>query len=72
MTSILINALSALNGGGITYLYNIIKSKPLDYFLVYVLVSPENKKNFLNLERRDIIIIESEFAGKSVFHRFFF
>jgi glycosyltransferase involved in cell wall biosynthesis len=69
VTRVLINAFSALQGGGQTYILNLIRGtdqgRQIHFFLT---VTPQNRPVFEGLP--NTTLITSAFAGKSLIHRF--
>ncbi len=69
MKTIVINALSALDGGGQTYLINFLDHLPKGDFKVLLLVNSKNKKVFEGYISDRIKIHEAVWASKSIIHR---
>ncbi|OLQ87302.1 hypothetical protein BIY21_17240 [Vibrio ponticus] len=68
MKTIVINALSALRGGGQTYILNFIQHSPKNYKIV-LLVSKLNVDCFINYESDLVEIHVLKQASKSIIHR---
>ncbi len=66
---VLVNALSALQGGGQTYLLNLLKDPPSENFEIHLLVCPKNKHTFSNLS--GILLHDIGHWGNSVLKRTF-
>lgn len=69
MKLLLINALSALRGGGQTYLINFLDNLPEDDFKVLLLVNSKNKDVFERYSSDRIKLYETVWASKSIIHR---
>lgn len=69
MKLIVINALSALRGGGQTYLINLLEHLPEGRFRVKLLVAQANYGVFAPFEREKVEIEQVEWASKSILHR---
>ncbi|MGJ0428123.1 glycosyltransferase family 4 protein [Methylobacter sp.] len=69
MKTIVINALSALRGGGQTYLINLLNSLPKGDFKVLLLVNSKNKQLFSQYGSDRVEIFEAVWASKSILHR---
>jgi glycosyltransferase involved in cell wall biosynthesis len=67
---ILINALSALRGGGQTYIINLLKHLPEGNYEILLIVNSKNKALFSTYINENITIYEAQFASKSIIHRF--
>jgi glycosyltransferase involved in cell wall biosynthesis len=66
--NLVINALSALAGGGQTYLYQLLKHKDQKYPIhIRLLVNPKHKDRFPS--SLDVKIILCKWASKSIIHR---
>jgi len=68
MNIVVINAFSALAGGGVTYLKNTLKYVPSDLNIL-ILVSPKNYDIFLPNANDRIKLVNIEIVAKSIFHR---
>jgi glycosyltransferase involved in cell wall biosynthesis len=69
MKTIVINALSALRGGGQTYLINLLSYLPDGDFKVLLLVNSQNKQLFSQYGSDRIEFFEAVWASKSILHR---
>ncbi|WP_027160227.1 glycosyltransferase family 4 protein [Methylobacter luteus] len=69
MKIIVINALSALRGGGQTYLINLLSYLPEGDFKVLLLVNSQNKQLFSQYSSDRIELFEAVWASKSILHR---
>jgi glycosyltransferase involved in cell wall biosynthesis len=69
MKLIVINALSALRGGGQTYLVNLLNHLPDGDFKTLLIVNSENKAVFENYASDSIELHEVVWASKSIIHR---
>lgn len=69
MKLIVINALSALRGGGQTYLFNIIENFPKDYFKVLLIVNSKNRTVFEKYACDFIEIYEAKWASRNIIFR---
>jgi len=70
MKKIVINALSALRGGGQTYIINFLKHLPQEKYQILLVVNSKNKKLFSTYINKNITIYEAKSASKSIIHRF--
>lgn len=66
-----INALSALRGGGQTYLINLLREIGRSNQQVLLIVNKQNYEVFKDCSCKNIIIHNPESASKSIFHRVF-
>ena len=73
MSLIVINAISALRGGGQTYLINLLKHYNLsnNNAKIILITHSKNKSIFSNIESDKISIFEAQLASKNIFHRVF-
>lgn len=71
MKLIVINALSALRGGGQTYLINFLKYLPEGEYQVLLLVNSLNRMVFEAYKSDKIDLFEATWASKSILHRTF-
>lgn len=69
MKIIVINALSALRGGGQTYLINLLSYLPEGDFKVLLLVNSRNKQLFSQYGSGRVELFEAVWASKSILHR---
>ncbi|MGJ0490691.1 glycosyltransferase family 4 protein [Methylobacter sp.] len=69
MKIIVINALSALRGGGQTYLINLLSYLPEGDFKVLLLVNSQNKQLFSQYGSGRVELFEAVWASKSILHR---
>lgn len=66
---IIINALSAMRGGGQTYIINILKNINTSDLNIILIVNKYNKVNFAYLESNNINIYEAKKASKNILFR---
>lgn len=71
MKKIVINALSALRGGGQTYLINLLEHLPNGDYSIVLIVNSNNKDVFQKYTNEKVFIYEALFASKSIIHRTF-
>jgi len=69
MKLLVINALSALRGGGQTYLINFLEHLPEGDFNVLFIVNSQNVSVFEKYSSNRIKLYEAEWASKSIIHR---
>ncbi len=69
MMLIVINCLSALRGGGQTYLINLLENLPEGNFKILLLINTKNKSIFNKYASSRINIFEAVWASKSIRHR---
>jgi glycosyltransferase involved in cell wall biosynthesis len=69
MKILVINALSALRGGGQTYLINFLEHIPPGNFKILLLVNSKNKNIFTKYSSDRIKLYEAIWASKSIIHR---
>jgi len=72
MKTIFINALSALQGGGQTYLINLFKYRPKGGYKIYLLAHKRNKEIFLEFQDDDFEILEFSLASGNIIQRVLF
>lgn len=68
---IVVSALSALRGGGQTYLINLLEHLPNGDYKILLIVNSNNKNVFEKYKSEKISIYEASFASKTIFHRIF-
>ena len=68
--TIVINALSALRGGGQTYIINLLKHLPEGKYKIILIVNSKNKELFSTYINEKVSISEAKSASKSIIHRF--
>lgn len=66
---IAVSALSALRGGGQTYLINFLEYLPNGDYKILLIVNSNNKNVFEKYKSDKILIYEAFFASKSIIHR---
>ncbi|HFB64192.1 MAG TPA: glycosyltransferase family 1 protein, partial [Aeromonadales bacterium] len=64
-----INALSALRGGGQTYIVNFLKYLPDGNYKILLLVNTYNRTLFERFKSDKVELYEAKWASKSIFHR---
>ncbi len=69
MKLLVINALSALRGGGQTYLINFLKYLPEGGYRIILLVNSRNRVVFEKYKSDKIEFFEVDWASKSIIHR---
>ncbi|MGK0290848.1 MAG: hypothetical protein ACI86H_002311, partial [bacterium] len=69
---IFINALSALQGGGQTYLLHLLKRIPEHLHKKVIVLAHQKNQHIFAPYKRHIQILVSNFASCSIFHRMFF
>ncbi|TKB46140.1 glycosyltransferase family 4 protein [Thalassotalea mangrovi] len=69
--NIAFNALSALRGGGQTYIKNILNEIPSNNGVIYLIVNAQNRKQFEPYVKQNIKIIEPKLASINVIYRTF-
>lgn len=69
MKIIIVNALSALRGGGQTYIINFLDHLPEGNFKLILLVNTKNKAVFEKYISNKIQLHEASWASKSIIHR---
>lgn len=68
---LIINTLSALRGGGQTYLINLLEHLPKEDFKIILIVNSKNKEIFQKYISDNITIYEAVFASKNILNRIF-
>jgi len=68
MKKIAVNALSALAGGGVTYIKSLLEYVPEDVQVILI-VGTRNSSVFREYESERVVLSEIGYASKSVFHR---
>ena len=69
MNILVINALSALRGGGQTYLINFLNYLPKNNLKVLLIVNSNNKDMFMKYSSNEVKVHEAVWASKSIIHR---
>lgn len=69
MKILVINALSALRGGGQTYLINFLEHLPEGDFKILMLVNTKNREVFEKYSSDRVGLYEAVWASKSIIHR---
>lgn len=69
MKVIVINCLSALRGGGQTYLINILAHLPNLDFRIILIVNSKNRNTFEKYKSKKVSIYQSKFASKNLIYR---
>ena len=69
---IFINALSALRGGGQTYLLHLLKRIPKQLHGKIIVLAHKGNQDIFSPYMEQIQLLVSDFASRSIFHRMFF
>ena len=69
MKIIVINALSALRGGGQTYIKNILENLPESDYKILLIVNTDNEDLFVKYASEKIFLFVAKWASKNIFYR---
>lgn len=72
MKNIFINALSAHQGGGQTYLLNLFRCRPSGDYKIYLLVHKKNRHLFEQLQADDFELVENNLGSGNIVQRVLF
>ncbi|MGD9716743.1 MAG: glycosyltransferase family 4 protein [Sulfuricurvum sp.] len=72
MVKIFINALSAHQGGGQTYLLNLFDNRPQGEFKIHLLVHRKNRHLFERFKADDFMLVENDLASGNIVQRVLF